>query len=38
MEASKPNKGVIWKHVREEFIIYHYQHKGDQAIIDKTNF
>ena len=37
-EAYNPPKVDIWEHVREEFIIYHYQHKGDQAIIDRTIF
>ena len=32
--ASQPPKGVIWEHMREEFVIFHQQHKGDQAIID----
>ena len=36
--ASKPPKRVILKHVWVEFIIYNYQHKGDQAIIDRTMF
>ena len=34
-EANEPPKRLIWEHVRAEFIIYHYQHKEDSAIIDR---
>ena len=34
-EASKPPKGVILEHLRAELIIYHYQLKGDQSIINR---
>ena len=34
-EDSDPPKGVVWEHVRAGLIIYYYQHKGDQAIIDR---
>ena len=37
-KASKLSRGVIREHVREEIFIYNYQHKGDQAIIDRIIF
>ena len=38
METSKPSKGVMREIFRAEFINYHYQHKGNQAIINWAIF